>query len=173
MHQHLIVDTLGREQLAWPQQCHDRRAHSTMKQRELHLLGAVPKEPPRREQRPPAERPAKHLYEHHCAWDHQHPAPVLLLPEHLFGHGGVRHDTHAPGRGGSACSNRSTLLQSSGRSSLASSVARQSAPTATSRRASVPETTTPTAKSPGLGSYRSPFLVLGPGSERASETRFW
>jgi hypothetical protein len=97
MHQHLM----GREQLDLPQQCHDRRAHSTMKQRgELHLLGAVPseapKEPPRREQWPPAERPAKHLYEHHCAWDHQRPAPVLLLPEHLLGHGGVRHDTHAP-----------------------------------------------------------------------------
>ncbi|KAF0930010.1 hypothetical protein E2562_027190 [Oryza meyeriana var. granulata] len=46
--------------------------------------------------------------------------------------------------------------RSSGRSSLARSVARRSAPTATSRRASVPETTTPTAKSPGLGSYRPP-----------------
>lgn len=39
---------------------------------------------------------------------------------------------------------------------MARSVARRSAPTATSRRASVPETTTPTAKSPGLGSYLPP-----------------
>uniref|UniRef100_A0A0E0C426 Uncharacterized protein n=1 Tax=Oryza meridionalis TaxID=40149 RepID=A0A0E0C426_9ORYZ len=61
-----------------------------------------------------------------------------------------------PGRGGAASAKVGRSARYSGRSSLARSVARRSAPTATSRRASVPETTTPTAKSPGLGSYLPP-----------------
>lgn len=52
-------------------------------------------EPPRRQQRPPAQCAPEHLREDHRAGRHQRPGPALLILG-LFIHGGGLQDAHAP-----------------------------------------------------------------------------